>query len=82
MKTLCFVSLFFQPVREILGPVALPAENRCLGDRIKSFYRGFVSCAEGRSRTGERGLNASLANPISITTPNGPWIYTVVPWED
>jgi hypothetical protein len=82
MKTLCFVSLFFHPVREILGPGALPAENRCLADRIKSFYRGFVSCAESRSKAGERGLNEPLANPISITTPNGPWVYTVVPWED
>ena len=82
MKTLCFVSLFFQPAREILGPVVLPAENRCLVDRIKSCYRGFVSSAEGRSQAGERGLKESLANPISITTPNGPWVYTVVPWED
>ena len=82
MKTLCFVSLFFQPAREILGQVVLPAESRCLADRIKSFYRGFVSRAEGRSQAAERGLNESLANTISITTPNGPWVYTVVPWED
>jgi hypothetical protein len=82
MKTLCFVSLFCQPAREILGPVALPAENRCWVDGITSFYRGLVSSTEGRSQAREKGSNESLANPISIHTPNGPWVYTVVPWED
>jgi hypothetical protein len=82
MKTLCFVSLFCQPAREILVQVALPAENGCWVDGIISFYRGLVSSTEGRSQAGERRLNESSSNPISIHTTNGPWVYTVVPWED
>jgi hypothetical protein len=27
-------------------------------------------------------LNSSLANLSSVTTANGPWVYTIVPWED
>jgi hypothetical protein len=82
MKTFCPASLLFQPVRDILGPLGLPTENRGWVDRIKLFCRGFVSCAEGRSGAAKRVLNESLTNLSTVTTPNGPWVYTVVPWED
>ena len=82
MKTCCPVSLLFQPVREIAGPVGLPTENRWFAETFKWFYREFVTCAEGRSDAVKRELNGSLTNLSSVTTPNGPWVYTVVPWED
>jgi hypothetical protein len=82
MKTFCPVSLLFQPGRESLGPVGLPTENCWFVDSFKWFYRGFVTRAEGRSDVAKRELNESLTNLSSVTTPNGPWVYTVVPWED
>ncbi len=69
-----------QPDRELRQPV--PPEDRGLIGAIKTFFRKCVVCAQCRSHSAKILLDSSLANLSSVTTPNGPWVYTVVPWED
>jgi hypothetical protein len=79
MKILSSIQLLLRTDRE---PVCCPREDRSLVDRVKAFFHGFPTCAEGRSHSVKDHLNSSLANLSSVSTPNGPWLYTVVPWED
>jgi hypothetical protein len=82
MKTFSSTPLMPQIRHDTPGAVFLPAEDRGLPDRIKAFFRGFAGCIEGSSHSSKKLLNSSLGNFSSITMPNGPWVYTVVPWED
>jgi hypothetical protein len=80
MKT--FSSTLLMPQAGYVAPKAVfPAEGRNLADRIRAFFRGFAGCTEGRHPS-KNLLNSSLGNLSSVTLPNGPWVYTVVPWED
>jgi hypothetical protein len=80
MKT--FSSTPLMPQTRHDTPVFLPSEDRSLADRIKAFFCGFPGCIEGSSPSSKDLLNSSLGNLSSVTLPNGPWVYTVVPWED
>jgi hypothetical protein len=82
MNTLSSIPLALQTDRDLFKPVCSPAEDRSLLDRIKALLRGFPTCTEGRSHSVRNILNSSLANLSSVTTANGPWVYTIVPWED
>ena len=82
MKTFSSTPLMPQPRHDTLGAVFLPAEGRTLADRIKTFFRGFAGCIEGSSHSSKNLLNPSLGHLSSVTMANGPWVYTVVPWED
>jgi hypothetical protein len=81
MKTFCPISFFLQPHRE-QRTVLASTENRGPLDSVTAFFRNLVNCREGRSHKVENLLDTSLGNISSITTANGPWVYTVVPWED
>jgi hypothetical protein len=82
MNALSLIPLALQNDREMFKPVCSLAADRRLRDRIKLLFRGFLTCTEGRSRSARNVFNLSLANLSSVTTPNGPWVYTIVPWED
>jgi hypothetical protein len=81
MKTFCPISFFLQPHREQLA-VSASTENRGPFDSVTAFFRNLVSCREGRSQPVKNLLDSPVTNVSSITTSNGPWVYTVVPWED
>ena len=81
MKTCCPISFFLQPHREQLAVLA-STENRGPLDGVTAFFRSLLNGKEGRSQRAENLLDSSLGKVSSITTPNGPWVYTVVPWED
>ena len=78
MKKCCLLISF------ILGRTGLnePDEPLGLTNRIRKFIAGFTTDAEGRSHSATNLHNQRTSNLSSITTPNGPWVYTVVPWED
>jgi len=80
MKTLSPIPI--KADREMLNPACSPLQDRSLVDRITAFFCAFLRCSEGRSHFGKNLRNASFANLSSVTTPNGLWVYTVVPWED
>ena len=82
MKTLASVLMMFQSPCETLTTLASPGEDSCPVQRIKAFFRGFPACSQDRSRAVKQRVNSSPANLSSVTTPNGLWVYTVVPWED
>jgi hypothetical protein len=82
MKTFCPISFFFQSHGEQLAVLA-SRENHGPLDSVTAFFRNLLNCREGRSEPVENNLlDSSLSNMSSITTSNGPWVYTVVPWED
>jgi hypothetical protein len=81
MKTFCPIAFFFQPHVEHLG-VPASTENRGPLDSVTAFFRSLLNCREGRSQPVENLLDSASSNLSSITTSNGPWVYTVVPWED
>jgi hypothetical protein len=58
------------------------AEGRTFMDRIKAIFRAFPRCTGSDSPSSANLLNSSLVKLSSVTTPNGPWVYTIVPWED
>ena len=51
-------------------------------NRIRKFFAGFATRAEGRSDPATNLPRPKTSSLSSVTTPNGPWVYTVVPWED
>jgi hypothetical protein len=81
MKTFCPISLFLQAPREQRA-VLVSTENQGPANGLTVFFRNLVACTESRSPRKKNLLDTSLSNISSITTPNGPWVYTVVPWED
>ena len=78
MKTCSSCPLMLQTEREMREP---PPDHRSLVGRIKAFFRCFPSSTEDHLRSGQKLLKSSV-NLSSVSTPNGPWVYTVVPWED
>jgi hypothetical protein len=64
------------------GTRELPADDRSLVDRIKVFFRCFPGCTESHPRSAQKLLKSSPVSLSSVSTQNGPWVYTVVPWED
>jgi hypothetical protein len=81
MKTFCPISFFLQPHAQ-QAAVSASAGNQCPGNGLTAFFRNLVNCKEDRSEREKKLLDTSLSPMSSITTPNGPWVYTVVPWED
>ena len=63
---------------EMINPLFCPDGPLGLINRIRKFFAG----AEGRSHSATNLPEQKTSNLSSITTPNGPWVYTVVPWED
>jgi hypothetical protein len=82
MKTLTSVSGVLPSGHEVLKPDRSSAVEGGLVRRIKTFFGGFTACTEACSRSSKDFLNSSVGNISSLSTPNGPWVYTVVPWED
>jgi hypothetical protein len=80
MKTLSSMP-FLRTDRQTLQTVGSSGEDRSLLHQIKAFLCGFSTCTERASDPATK-LHSSLAQLSSVTTPNGPWVYTVVPWED
>jgi hypothetical protein len=81
MKTFCPISFFLQPHGE--QPAVLAStENREPSQSVTAFFRRLLNSREGRSKPVKNLLDSSLSHVSSVTTSNGPWVYTVVPWED
>ena len=82
MKTFFPVPFAFPTDSE--GPQAIrsSAAGRSLMERIKALFRAFPRCTASDSHSSANLLNSSLVKLSSVTTPNGPWVYTIVPWED
>jgi hypothetical protein len=59
-----------------------PHESLGLLHRIRKLFAGLATGVEGRSNPATNLPGAKTANWSSVTTPSGPWVYTVVPWED
>jgi hypothetical protein len=51
-------------------------------NRIGKFFAGFATGAENRADPATNLPRPKTSSLSSVTTPNGPWVYTVVPWED
>ena len=51
-------------------------------NRIIKFFASFVTGAERRSDPATNLSRPKTSSLSSVTTPSGPWVYTVVPWED
>jgi hypothetical protein len=81
MKTFCPISFFFQSRLEQAAVLGY-AGNRCPVESITLFFRSLVNRRESRLPRKDNQLDTSLSNMSSITTQNGPWVYTVVPLED
>jgi hypothetical protein len=67
---------------EMESMLSSPDEPLGLTSRMKKFFVGFATGAEGRSHSATNITKQKNPNLSSITTPSDPWIYTVVPWED
>jgi hypothetical protein len=81
MKTFCPISLLSKPNYDKL-PSTWSSRNRVLVETVKAFFLAFVSCADDHPDPARRFQNSSLPRLSSVTTTSGPWVYTVVPWED
>jgi hypothetical protein len=81
MKNFCPISFFLQPHGKQVTALA-SAGNHGPVNSVTALLRNLVNCREDRSHREKNLLDTSLSNMSSITTPNGPWVYTVVPWED
>jgi hypothetical protein len=81
MKTFCPISFFLQAPRG-QRTVLASTGNHGFANSLTAFFRNLVDFREGGSDQKKNLLDTSLSNISSITTPNGPWVYTVVPWED
>jgi hypothetical protein len=59
-----------------------PYQSLGLLNRIRKFLAGFATGAEGRSELATQLPGVKNSSWSSVNQPNGPWVYTVVPWED
>jgi hypothetical protein len=68
-------------VSQVINSLSCPDGSLGLLNRIRKFFAGFATGAKGPSDSTNlpRAKTSTLS---SVTTPNGPWVYTVVPWED
>jgi hypothetical protein len=82
MKTFCPISLLSKLNHDKLPLTWSPRGNRGLVEMVKAFFLAFVSCADDHPEPARRLPNSSLPKLSSVTTTSGPWVYTVVPWED
>jgi hypothetical protein len=57
-------------------------DHHCPVHRIAAFLCGFVAGTENCSHPSKDFLHSAVSNISSLSTPNGPWVYTIVPWED
>jgi hypothetical protein len=53
-----------------------------LVDRMRKFFFGFATGAKVRSDPATNLSKSRTSSLSSVTMPSGPWVYTVVPWED
>jgi len=80
MKTLCSTSATIQTNRGALQSCSAKARN--LLERIKGTLCGFAVCGKRTAQRAQKVLDTSLVNLSTVATSNGPWVYTIVPWED
>jgi hypothetical protein len=67
---------------EMINSLSCPHESLGLLNRIRKFFAGFATGAGGRGDPATNLPRPKTSSLSSVTTPNGPWVYTVVPWED
>jgi hypothetical protein len=80
MKTLCSTSVTIETHRGAIQSCSTNARNFL--ERIKGTLCGFALCGKRTAQRAQKVLNTSLVNLSTVTTSNGPWVYTIVPWED
>jgi len=69
-------------VSEMIDLPSDPHESLGLLHRIRKLFAGLATGVEGRSDPTTNLPGAKTSSWSSVTTPSGPWVYTVVPWED
>ena len=74
MKTLASSSFLFSTCSS--------SNDQCLFHRIAGFFHGFAARTASGSHSSKDLLDTPGSKIASLSTPNGPWVYTVVPWED
>jgi hypothetical protein len=79
MKTSRSTSATIETNRGALQSCSANARNFL--ERIKGALCGFALCGKRTAQRAQKVLNTSLVNLSTVTT-NGPWVYTIVPWED
>jgi hypothetical protein len=82
MKTFFPIPFALPTDSEVSQAVRSFPDGRALLNRIKALFRFFPGCTGKDSPAQANLLNSSLAKLSSVTTPNGLWVYTIVPWED
>jgi hypothetical protein len=82
MKTLCPASPLFMTHRGVPDAQSRPVKVRNFLDLIVECLRGFAVCGKRNATRARKVLDSSLVKLSTVTTPNGPWVYTIVPWED
>jgi hypothetical protein len=82
MNTLYSTSATIETNRGALNTQSCFANDRNFLDRIKEMLRGFAVRGKRTAQRAQKALDTSLVTLSTVTTPNGPWVYTIVPWED
>ena len=81
MKTACSIPATTQSETPQY-PESFSEKDRNFLDGIKQFFCGCAASSKRTARRAQHLLNSSLVRLSTVTTPNGPWVYTIVPWED
>jgi hypothetical protein len=69
-------------VSEMINSLSGSPQSLGLVNRMRKFFLGFATGAEVRSDPATNLSKPRTSSLSSVTTPSGPWVYTVVPWED
>jgi hypothetical protein len=82
MKTASSIPVTLRTNRAALNTHSCSAKGCRFLDRIKEMLYGVAVCGKRTAQRAQKVLDTSLVTLSTVTTPNGPWVYTIVPWED
>ena len=80
MNTLFSNPNAYQTDLPVFPLISSPDESRCFVERIWAFF--YARRPAKAQLFSENPAGDAAATISTISTPNGPWVYTVVPWED
>jgi hypothetical protein len=81
MRTASSILAALQTNRAAFNTQSCSAEGCNFLNRIKELLCGAI-CGKQTAQRVPKVLDISLDTLSTVTTPNGPWVYTIVPWED
>jgi hypothetical protein len=82
MKTLCSSSATIKTNPGVFDTQSCSAKARNFLDWMNESLHAFAVCGKRNAQRARKVLDCSLVRPSTVTTPNGLWVYTIVPWED